>query len=112
MNAREQAQHISSKLVEVQAEINKLEHELYTTAGNKEKLTRLKRVRRALDRDLDKLVATIGKPVQFSLWDAVAAPQAAPTGLEQKPFGSDDRANADPSNQSVAKRPTPYRKGR
>lgn len=86
MSPKEQAQHISEALQTTLKRIHTLEHDLYTTHGNREELKRLKRVRRALERDLDKLVKTIPAPVQYSLWEAkeVDAPRVAPSGLEQK----------------------------
>jgi hypothetical protein len=110
MNAREEAQHLSSKLVEVQATINRLENELYTTKGNREQLARLKRIRKALSHDLDALVATIGKPVQFSLWDAVAPPASAPSGLKDRTNPLNGKVKGDALTQG-AETVKPHAKG-
>lgn len=87
MNRKDEAQHISNALRNVCARINILEHELYTTKNNRDELVRLKRVRKALDHDLSKLVKTIPAPLQFSFLEAVDAPRVAPAELKiESPF--------------------------
>jgi len=99
MNNKEKALLISHKLQMVNAQIHQLEHELYFTTGNKEQLTRLKRVRRALSHDLDQLVRTISKPIQFAL-PFPAEEKSAPPSAEE----------TDPLNKSADDAPTPPEK--
>lgn len=106
MNRQEQAQHISAALRNVCARINTLEHDLYTTKNNRDELSRLKRVRRALDRDLNQLVKTIPVSIQFSLFEAVAAPLVAPAGSKiETPF-QENKDGVDPLPLNVEQQPT------
>lgn len=86
MNSKEQAQIISAKLQEVCREIDFVEKELYTTAHNRDRLVRLKRVRRALSHDLDQLVKTISKPIQFALPFPAEEASAPPPAEETDPL--------------------------
>lgn len=94
MSPQEQAQHLSEALQKTQARILEIERTLYTTGGNREELKRLKRVVRALDRDLRKLVSTIPAPVQYALFTDDDAPRVAPSELGQEPLSKRDRANS------------------
>lgn len=101
MSPQEQAQHLSEALQTTQARILEIERTLYTTNGNREELKRLKRVVRALDRDLKSLVKTIPSPVQFGLpgFTEDDAPRVAAAQLGQNPL-QEDRGEH-PSRQSV-----------
>jgi hypothetical protein len=107
MSPKEQAQHLSDALQTTQARILETERTLYTTKGNREELKRLKRVARALDRDLKALVKTIPAPVQYALpfFTEDGAPRVAPSELGQK-LSEDDRGDH-PSLLSADGNPTP-----
>lgn len=68
MNAKEQAHQISQAIVETQQKLHTLEIDRFWYPSKRDQIQRLKRVLRALDRDLDKIVATIPAPVQFDFF--------------------------------------------
>jgi hypothetical protein len=82
----------------------KLEKSAYSTGGHQEEIKRLKRVQRALLRDLDKLVRTIPAPLQFGLpgFTEGDAPREAAAQLGQLPL-QEDRGD-DPLPQSAEER--------
>lgn len=77
MNARDKAHQISAAIVTTQNRLNYLEKELAWTQGNADEIKRLRRVLKALDRDLDQIVATIPAPVQFDFFSSVEPRQSA-----------------------------------
>lgn len=95
MSPKDQAQHLSEALQKATARLHQLEHELYTSKGNREEVKRLKRVVRALDRDLAKLTRTIPAPIQYSLWEEkeVDAPRVAASQFEGQKLSEEDRGD-------------------
>lgn len=93
MNARDKAHQISAAIVTTQNRLNYLEKELAWTQGNADEIKRLRRVLKALDRDLDQIVATIPAPVQFDFFASVSPASPPPTARETDPLiekGKDD----------------------
>jgi len=101
MNAREQAHQLSAAIATATARLNTLEKETYWYEGKRDEITRLKRVIRALDRDLDKIVATIPAPVQFDFFSSVEPRQSALEKPDQKIPSKKKRKILDPSPNSV-----------
>jgi hypothetical protein len=85
MNAKEQAQQISQAIVETQKKLHDLEVGTYWFNDKPAQILRLKRVLRALDRDLDKIVATIPAPVQYDFFGSMTAHLSALEEQSEKP---------------------------
>lgn len=106
MNVKEQAQHTSAALQKVTQDLNRLEHDLYTSKGNREQIVRLKRVQRALSRDLDKLVKTLPSPVQLSMFTEDDAPRVSASPSEQDHLSKGKRKHVNPQPESVGQQLT------
>lgn len=96
MNAKEKAHQISAAIVTTQNRLHYLETQLAWTTGNADEIKRLRRVLRALDRDLDQIVATIPAPVQFDFFASVSPASPPPKARESDPLIEKDKDGSTP----------------
>jgi len=100
MNIKEKMHQIAAAIVETNDRIRLIETTRYTTNANREELKRLRRVVRALERDIEQLAATLPHPVQFNFFAAVDERNT------NDPFDVKGELRDYPSNLSADGRPT------